>query len=138
VFAEGPFGAFTVERRRRSGALLIAGGIGIAPIRALLEELPAGTDLLYRASTEDDVVFRDELDALARTRGARVTYVLGGRGEPGPRRVFSPAGLRELVPDVRVRDVYLCGPRGLTDTARRTLRQLGVPRGQIHLDPFEF
>jgi predicted ferric reductase len=138
VFAEGPSGAFTADRRVRPGALLIAGGSGIAPIRALLEDLPAGTVVLYRAHTADDLVFREELDSLARDRGARVWYVLGSRDEPGPRRLFTPAGLRELVPDVRRRDVYMCGPDGLITASHKVLRRLRVPRRQIHLDPFEF
>jgi predicted ferric reductase len=138
VVVEGPFGSFTTDHRRRAGSLLIAGGIGIAPIRALLEDLTSGTDLLYRASSEADLVLRAELDALARSRGARIHYVLGDRDAAGPRWALSPAGLRDLVPDIRLRDVYLCGPPGLMETAHRSLRQLRVPRGQIHLDPFEF
>jgi predicted ferric reductase len=138
VFAEGPSGAFTADRRVRPGALLIAGGSGIAPIRALLEDLPSGTVVLYRASTIDDLVFREELDSLARERGAQVWYVLGSRDDPGPRRLFTPAGMRELVPDVRRRDVYMCGPDGLIAASTRLLRRLRVPRRQIHLDPFEF
>jgi predicted ferric reductase len=138
VFAEGPSGAFTADRRVRPGALLIAGGSGIAPIRALLEDLPLGTVVLYRASTVDDLVFRGELDDLARERGARVWYVLGSRDDPGPRRLFTPAGMRELIPDVRRRDVYMCGPDGLITASHKVLRRLRVPRRQIHLDPFEF
>jgi predicted ferric reductase len=138
VFAEGPSGAFTADRRVRPGALLIAGGSGIAPIRALLEDLPRGTVVLYRASSADDIVFREELDALARERGAYVWYVLGARDDPGPRRLFSPAGMRELIPDVRRRDVYMCGPDGLIALSHKVLRRLRVPRRQIHLDPFEF
>ena len=46
--------------------------------------------------------------------------------------------MRELVPDARRRDVYMCGPDGLINISRRTLRRLRVPRQQIHLDPFEF
>jgi len=42
VWAQGPMGSFTAVRRTRGRALLIAGGIGIGPIRALLEELPLG------------------------------------------------------------------------------------------------
>jgi predicted ferric reductase len=138
VLAEGPSGVFTAERRQRTRALLIAGGSGIAPIRALLEELPSGPVVIYRASTEADLVFRRELDALTEQRGGRVWYVLGGRDDPLPRRLFTPRGLRELVPDVGRRDVYLCGPQGLVDTSRRVLRRLRVPRRQIHCDPFEF
>lgn len=138
VFAEGPSGVFTADRRLRPRALLIAGGSGIAPIRALLEDLPAGTIVIYRARSADELVFRQELDWLARERGAQVWYVLGSRDHPGPRHLFSPKGMRELIPDIRRRDVFLCGPSGLVDTSVATLRKLRVPRRQIHLDPFEF
>jgi predicted ferric reductase len=139
VWLSGPSGAFTPDsRQRRGGALLIAGGSGIAPVRALLEAMPADTVLLYRASSEEELIFRDELDSLAYQRGARVCYILGSRNDPWPRRVFTPAGLRELVPDVKQRDVYLCGPEGMISSAIKTLRRLRVRRRQIHLDPFEF
>jgi ferredoxin-NADP reductase len=85
-----------------------------------------------------DLVFRQELDSLAGQRGMRVVYVLGSRHDPGPRHLFTPDGLRDLVPDVARRDVYLCGPEGLISVAVKTLHRLKVPRRQIHLDPFEF
>jgi predicted ferric reductase len=138
VFAEGPSGVFTADRQVRTRALLIAGGSGIAPIRALLEELPEGTAVIYRARHEGELVFREELEWLAAERGARVWYVLGGRDDPWPKRVLTQKGLRQLVPDVHRRDVYLCGPEGLVSTSVKTLRRLRVPRRQIHLDPFEF
>lgn len=138
VIIEGPWGIFTADQRRGPSALLIAGGSGIAPIRALLEELPTGTIVLYRARAREEVIFRDELEWLAHDRGATLWYVLGGRDDPGPQRAFSQAGLRELAPDVRHRDVYLCGPPGLVDASVAALRRLRVPRRQIHMDPFEF
>jgi predicted ferric reductase len=138
VLIEGPSGVFTANRRVQPKALLIAGGSGIAPIRALLEELPPGSAVIYRATNASDLVFRQELDWLAHQRGAMVQYVLGGRDDPQPREVFSPRGIRQLVPDVRRRDVFLCGPEGLVSAARTILRRLRVPRRQIHVDPFEF
>jgi predicted ferric reductase len=138
VFAEGPSGVFTADRRKGHRAVLIAGGSGIAPIRALLEELPRGTVVIYRASSPDDLIFRDELDWLAERRGADVYYVVGSRDDPGPRRVMTPHGLRRLVPDIRHRDVFLCGPEGLVSAAVTVLRRLRVRRRQIHLDVFEF
>jgi predicted ferric reductase len=137
VLVTGPTGTFTAGRRTRSAAVLIAAGSGIAPIRALAEVMPTGTALIYRASTPDDLVFRPELAALARRRGIDVRYVVGSRHDPGPRHLFTPAGMRALVPDVRSRDVYLCGPSGLISHAVATLRRLRVPKRQIHLDPFE-
>jgi len=138
VFAEGPSGVFTADRQVRYRALLIAGGSGIAPIRALLEELPTGTVVIYRARNEAELVFRDELEYLAHARAGHVIYVLGSRDDPYPKRVFTPRGLRQLVPDVRHRDVYLCGPEGLVTTSVKALRRIRVPRRQLHLDPFEF
>src|SRR5262249_10315963 len=138
VVVEGPWGIFTAEHRRRPSALLIAGGSGIAPIRALLEELPADTIVVYRAPSMDEVVFRDELEWPAADRQARLWYVLGSRTDAGPRRAFSAEGMREIAPDIRRRDVYLCGPSGIVDASVASLRKLRVPRKQIHMDPFEF
>jgi predicted ferric reductase len=138
VFAEGPWGIFTAEQRRKPSALLIAAGSGIAPIRALLEELPKGTVVIYRARTMEEIIFRDELDWLAQDREAMLWYVLGSRDDAGPRRAFSIEGMRELAPDLRHRDVYLCGPPGLVDASLAALRKSRVPSRQIHMDPFEF
>ncbi|MFI6329296.1 ferric reductase-like transmembrane domain-containing protein [Micromonospora chersina] len=137
VWAEGPSGTFTAAHRTRERALLIAGGSGIAPLRAMLEELPPGAALIYRARTPADVLLHNELDWLAQARRTSVWYVIGSRDDPGPRQVMSPEGLRRLVPDVTRRDVYLCGPGGLVDEAVRVLRRAGVPRRQIHLATFE-
>lgn len=137
VWAEGPSGTFTAAHRTRERALLIAGGSGIAPLRAILEELPPGAALIYRARTPADVLMHNELEWLAQVRGTAIWYVIGSRSDPGPRQVMSPEGLRRLVPDVTRRDVYLCGPGGLVDEAVRVLRRTGVPRRQIHLATFE-
>ncbi|WP_320066829.1 ferredoxin reductase family protein [Micromonospora sp. RTGN7] len=137
VWAEGPSGTFTAAHRTRERALLIAGGSGITPLRAMLEELPPGAALIYRARTPADVLLQRELDWLAEERGTEVWYVIGSRDDPGPRQLMSADGLRRLVPDVARRDAYLCGPPGLVARAVRALRAAGVPRRQIHLTTFE-
>ncbi|GGM75675.1 ferric reductase-like transmembrane domain-containing protein [Dactylosporangium sucinum] len=138
IFVEGPWGDFTASRRVRQRALLIAAGSGIAPIRALLEELPPGAVVMYRASAVHDLHLRHELEHLAQLRHAQLWFVVGDRRDPGPRRLFTPGGMRELVPDIADRDVYLCGPDGLVEQSLHVLRRLRVPRRQVHLDPFEF
>ena len=80
MIAEGPFGAFTAAARRRPRVALIAGGVGITPIRALLEDMPGEPGdiaVVYRALGEADVILRAELDELATRRGAEVHYVIG-------------------------------------------------------------
>jgi predicted ferric reductase len=131
VIVEGPGGALTSGARRRTRVALIAGGVGIAPIRALLEDTPGGPGeiaLIYHARGAEEVLFRSELDELARRRGADVHYVLGERGNGG---LLSAEHLRALVPDIAERDVYVCGPAGMTAATRASLREAGVAPGHI-------
>jgi ferredoxin-NADP reductase len=121
---------------------MIAGGIGITPLRALLEELPASRGnltLVYRASDPQDVVFREELDQLASLRGATVHYLVGRRGSPEmPIDPLEPRALRRLVPDLHERDIYLCGPVGMMQRVLSGLRWLRIPSAQIHYERFSF
>jgi predicted ferric reductase len=131
VIADGPYGGFATAARTRPRIALIAGGIGITPIRALLEDMPAGPGdiaVIYRASSAGEVLFRDELDDLSRRRGADLHYAVGDRAGDG---VLSPERLRELVPDIAERDVFVCGPRSMTEATRVSLRRAGVQPGQI-------
>ncbi|OSP39245.1 oxidoreductase [Streptomyces sp. 13-12-16] len=132
VFAEGPYGAFTTLHRTRPDALLIAGGVGVTPIRALLEELHGHAVVLYRVNTETDAVLHDELRELALAKGAELHLVTG---PPVPDRL-APGELSRLVPDLTDRDVYVCGPPGMTAAVLRGLRELGVPGRQIHYERF--
>jgi predicted ferric reductase len=141
VFAEGPYGAFTAERRTRRRVLLIAGGIGITPLRALLETLPGDPGditLLYRVEHARDFVFRHELDELARARGVIIHPLAGVEiGDDDTDRLGIPA-LNAMVPDILERDVYVCGPPGLVDVVHRRLRRIGVPARQIHQERFAY
>jgi predicted ferric reductase len=145
VFVEGPYGVLTGARRTRSKVTLIAGGIGIAPLRALLESLPANPGdltLVYRASHPLDLVFRDEIEQLARHRGARVLYVVGHRGGGHDRHAdvdpFGREAIRRLVPDIASHDVYLCGPTGMMDAVEGHLRDLGLPGRHLHAERFAY
>jgi predicted ferric reductase len=135
VLVEGPFGDFTAGRRTHDQVLLIAAGIGITPVRALLEDLPPGRAVvIYRAHGHAGAVLGGELDRLAAERQATVVYLTDREDAD---RVLSPDGLTALVSDLALRDVFLCGPPGLVARVRRVLRQLSVPRHHIHTDPFQ-
>jgi predicted ferric reductase len=136
VVAEGPFGVFTANAQRRDKALLIAGGIGITPIRALLEEIQGDAIVVYRVVSEDEIVFAEELRELARAREATLHYVVGGHSAPGGDRLLSPAHLRELVPDIRKREVFVCGPPAMTAAVERSVRRAHVPRRHVHVERF--
>jgi predicted ferric reductase len=142
VAIEGPYGILTGAKRTKRRVLLVGAGIGITPLRALLEELPAApgdVTLLYRASRPQDVAFRAEFDQLARMRGATIHYLVGKRGSAAmPRDPFEPASIAALVPDVRDRDVYICGPNPMMTTLASSLDALRVPSSQVHLERFAY
>lgn len=135
VLAEGPYGAMTAARRTRPDVLLVAGGVGITPMRALFETMPipagGSLTLLYRASDPAEVLFGAELDELAHRRGATVWYLLGP-----DRSLLGPDAVGRLVPDLADHDVYLCGPPGMTEAFRATVETLGLPPEQLHEERF--
>jgi len=139
VIAEGPFGVFTTAARRRPRVALIAGGVGITPIRALLEDMPGSPGditVVYRALQPEDVILRHELDEIAARRGAVVHYVLGDHR--GDASLLSPQHLQQLIPDIAERDVYLCGPPAMTEATRASLDSSGVSRRHIYTERFAF
>ena len=136
VMIEGPYGAFTHHARLSDGVLLIGAGVGITPLRALLEDLPDHTDVVVviRGSTPADLVHRAEIAALTEHRGGRVHELVGSR-----HRVRLGARLlRHLVPDVAGRDVYVCGPEGFGAEIVTAVAKLGVTEEQIHIEAFGF
>lgn len=139
ALVSGVYGHLTPARRRSDRVLLIGGGSGITPLRALLEAFPAGTDVhvVYRATRERDLILRSELDALAAERGGEVDYLLGRRHVDPGRDVTSPGSLRQLVPDAATRDAYVCGRSGFVDAVVGSLRANGVPAQRIHTERFD-
>ena len=137
VFAEGPYGAFTQLRRTREATLLIAGGVGVTPVRSLMEEIEGPMTVLYRVQSMADAVLLTEMQQLAEMRGARLVVLPGrtGQGHP-PNLPFEPPNLLGLVPDITERDVFVCGPVPMTNAVIRCLKTLGVPRSQIHAERF--
>lgn len=129
VLAEGPFGVFTAAARRRPKVLLVAGGIGITPIRTMLDELHGDVRVLYRVLREEDAILLDELP-----RGTVV--VAGDHATEEGRHLLGPAHLRELVPDLADREVYVCGPPAMADATFRNVRAAGVPARYVHLERF--
>ncbi|MEV1049991.1 ferredoxin reductase family protein [Streptomyces sp. NPDC049887] len=135
AFVEGPYGAFTSLHRTRSGTLLIAGGVGITPVRAMLEETTGDVVVLYRVRSEADAVLLDEVRHLVELRGGRLHLLTGRTGEDGV-SLLGSGSLHRLVPDITERDVYVCGPPAMTKAVLAGLRDLRVPARQVHAEKF--
>jgi predicted ferric reductase len=136
VALEGPYGAFTRHAMSTRRVLLAGAGVGIAPLRTLVQDLPPETDVvvLSRASSEAQLVLRDELRQLVRRCGGRLHELLG----PRERVALDRGALMSLVPDLASRDVYVCGPDGFTHALRTAARAAGVPPERIHDEAFAF
>jgi ferredoxin-NADP reductase len=136
VAIEGPYGVVTAHSRSGDKVLLVAAGVGVTPMRAILEDLPAQVDVvvMLRAPTREDVIFHDEMDALVEERGGRLHLLVGSRH----RVRLDHRLLGQLVPDIAERDVYVCGPEGFTDRILGAARRLGVGPDAIHAESFAF
>jgi ferredoxin-NADP reductase/DMSO/TMAO reductase YedYZ heme-binding membrane subunit len=145
VLVEGPSGALTGAVRTRRRLALFASGLGIAPMRGLLEELEfdAGEAIVvHRSESEADAPFHDEIAAIATRRGVDTVSLAGPA--PTQRRSWLPddaAGhigdveaVLHLVPDVVDRDVFVSGPPEWVHLVVDAVRRAGVPARQVHAD----
>jgi ferredoxin-NADP reductase len=136
VAVEGPYGSFTPDSRQGEKLVLVGAGVGSAPILSLLQDLPAHSDVvvLLRASTEEELILRDEIAHEVRRRGGRLLEL------PGSRREVPLDGhaLRALIGDLRRRDAYVCGPDAFTASLATSLEHAGVRANRIHSESFAF
>ncbi len=154
VLVEGPYGIMDAARRSHRDVLLIGAGVGITTMRGLAEavvaEPPAAgaggvrrpsVVLLHRIGGPSDALFAREFSQLAAAGDLRGVPLVGHRSAVsgwwgGQQPVDPRAALARLAPDVRDREVYVCGPGPWMDQVQRTLRELRVPDRQVHAEQF--
>lgn len=140
VWLEGPYGTFTAARASGSPVLLIAGGSGIAPLRAILEDLhpTQRPEVIVRVSRQHDAWFYEELRQLVTALHGRLHLVSGSRLTLGGYDPFAAASLRSLVPDLAYRVGFVCGPTAMTRAAMRGLAAAGMPKQNIHTERYDY
>ncbi len=133
IAVAGPYGTFTKHALEGPGVALIAAGVGVTPVRALLEDLPAGTDtvVLLRASTRDELVLAEEVGELAGEHTGRALALLGTRGD-----IALETELSIHIPDLPARDVFVCGPEPFTTAVASVARRAGVPAARLHVEGY--
>jgi predicted ferric reductase len=134
VAIEGPYGTFTKSSRSTNRLALIGAGVGVTPLRALLEDLPDDVDVvgLLRASNHDETVLADEMRILLERRGGQLHLLVGSRRDVA----LDQDQLRQSVPDLARRDLYICGPAGFTHQVVDAALGLGTPPERIHTEAF--
>jgi predicted ferric reductase len=134
VMVEGPYGAFTRHAQVWPRAVLVAAGIGVTALRSLLEDLPrkSAPIVLLRASRREDLVLGREVAELVKSRRGQLHVLLGHREQAR----IDERSLRQLVPDLHHRDVFVCGPEGFVASIVDLVKGLGVPDEAIHHEAF--
>jgi predicted ferric reductase len=146
AYLDAPHGNFTLRGRSGKAIVLIAGGIGIAPVIGLLRHLRARRDarpigLVYGARNPSQLVHAEEIREAAQELDLQPAFFVD---EPPPGWT---GGVGELTGDA-IRQAlraapaeclcFLCGPTPMMLSCRDFLRECGVPRGQIVFERFEY
>lgn len=147
AYVDGPHGNLTLDRRHGKGIALLAGGVGIAPLISLLRELARSGDprpivLVYGNRAADQIVYRDELDALAKRENVSVVHVLS-EPPPGWTGLVGQLDAERIraqfaFPDAREWIYFVCGPPAMLEACERALIALGVPPAQIVSERFRY
>jgi ferredoxin-NADP reductase len=139
---EGPAGVFCFPAQpRERHFLFVAGGTGIAPLRAMVHEALArdeewSVSVVYSARTAQEFAYGDELRGLAKARRIRLWQTV--TREPaeawsGRRGRIARDHLEEMV-QVPETLCFVCGPHALVEEVPRLLRQIGIASGRIRIE----
>ncbi|MBH0055092.1 ferric reductase-like transmembrane domain-containing protein [Salinibacterium sp. SWN139] len=146
VSIEGPYGLFSDAARTSPKLAIIAAGIGVTPVRALLEQAsfaPGEATILLRASTAEETYHWDEIRAIAAAKGATCYSMIGHR----PRGIDSwmtaadyerGVTLQSAFPELADSDVFLCGPTTWLDLIEADVHASGIRPQQIHAERFDW
>ena len=148
VEVQPPSGSFRADPAVPARHLCIAAGSGITPLLSITASVlanPAATvTLLYGNRTAASVMFAEELADLKDAHGDRFELVHVLSREPREVELFSGrldaervrAICTSLVPLADVDHVWLCGPLGMIEDARKVLAELDVPADRVHVELF--
>ncbi len=145
VRLDGPFGAFTSDGQSAERLVLVAGGIGITPMRSILLTMRDRGDrrpvtLFYAANRRARAVFASELEALRAELALELVFVFEAP-EPGEEcecGLLSADVLRRHLPqDLRFTQFFVCGPAPMMDAMERIAAELGLASRQLHTERFD-
>ncbi len=146
VYVDGPYGNFSIDDPSTSrGLVLLAGGIGIAPMMSILNSLSEQNDnrpvyLFYGNYNEENILFKKELDRLDQCMNLTIVHVLEKPLDPGKylQGYISRQTLESNLPSNR-KDLFyfVCGPLPMIKAMEKHLSALEIPSKQINTEKYE-
>ena len=132
---------FTGEHER---VCLLAGGIGITPFRSICKyatdtRLNAKITLLYGCRTENDIVFKNELEQMAQlNQNLKVIFTLNEASSEwkGATGVVTAEMVKKEVPGYKETVFYVCGPPPMVEAMGKMIKELGLSAAQLKLEAF--
>jgi len=147
AYVDGPHGNLVVSGRTEPGIALIAGGIGIAPLLGIVRQLRHEGDkrptiLVYGNRVEEQILYRNELEALAHEHGTKIAHVLSEppeewAGHTGRIDADLIRGVFDA-PDMKQWLFVLCGPTAMMEAVEDTLIAMDVPARQVLSERFKY
>jgi len=144
IYVNGPFGGFSLDRAPGQGFVLIAGGIGITPMRSMLLTMRDRGDvrpviLFYADRDSESLIHREELTRMTREMALTLVLVLeappaGWTGERG--RIDADLLHRYLPAQFKRYQYFMCGPPAMMDAVEGHLAALHVPQARVHAERF--
>jgi ferredoxin-NADP reductase len=135
-------GNFTLPANPDTKLAFLAGGVGITPFRSMLQYLLDRNEarpilVLYGSESQEDIAYRNVLDAAEHKLGIRTVYAVerdAGLGQYSG--TIDVQLVREAIPDFRERTFYISGPQAMVKALRHMLQTMGVHRSRIKVDFF--
>jgi predicted ferric reductase len=143
AYIDMPYGVFSFLNSPGDAFVFIAGGIGITPFMSMLRymkdrKMRHRVLLLWANRTEEDILFKEELEAMGRENpSVKIVYVLSRQDSwQGEKGHVDREKLQKVVRDFGTAMFFICGPPAMMRSVESALRDLGVPPRRIRMERF--
>ncbi|MEA4908992.1 MAG: oxidoreductase [Chloroflexi bacterium] len=146
VYVDGPYGVFDVERCGQCGLVLIAGGIGAAPVMSILRTLADRRDkrpvyFFYGNLDEECIIFGDDIAALEKRLNMKVIHVLerptSGCWEGECGYITHEILEKDLPGNASEMTYFLCGPLPMIQSVENSLAAMQVPPANVYSERYD-
>jgi ferredoxin-NADP reductase len=137
----GPLGTFHFYEDGKD-SVFVATGSGVAPFRAMIHDqlekgAPNSLTLIFGNRFEEDLIYRQEWESLARERPNFKAAMTLSRGQWAGLKGYVQDHIDDTVADPASKNFYICGLKNMIDAVEQKLLSLGVPKTQIHFERFD-